>query len=270
MGVFSARARGGRVCLITGASSGIGADTARRLAGEGDHVVITARREDRLDALAREIEAKGGRVTSLPLDLGAPGAGEELVSRVADEVAPIDVLVNNAGFGAQIRFEEMEMVDLERMFRVNVFSLMEACKAVIPRMKRAGGGTIVNVASVGGLVPHPLNVAYCSTKHAVVGFSRSLRLELSGTGVHVVAFCPGGTKTEFWDVALDEIGWDPVLIASQASSDAVAREVVRATRSRRDVILPNLGAKMFIWADRWLKPLSDAGNVLYRDRVLRS
>lgn len=127
---------------------------------------------------------------------------------------------------------------------------------------------IVNVASVGGLVAHPLNVAYCASKHALVGFSRALRLELAGTGIQVVTVCPAGTRTEFFEVARGEIPFPGTFDRLAAPPEKVARAIVRASRKRRGMVLPGWQAKLLCWADRWLPWLSAAGNVRYRDRVL--
>ncbi|MBW1881450.1 MAG: SDR family oxidoreductase [Deltaproteobacteria bacterium] len=270
MAASSAAGRGGRVVLITGASSGIGADAARLFAERGDRVILVARREDRLRELANGIEHAGGDATVQAVDLIDPEAPDALMAWVEKEYGRLDVLVNNAGFGIQDRFEDMPDVDVERMFRVNVLAPMALARASLPLLRKEGGGSIVNVASVGGVMAHPLNVAYCASKHALVGFSKSLRLELWGTGIDVVCVCPGATDTEFFDVARRDVPFDPMIAKNTVPALKVAAVLVRAAESRRALIFPTWGAWFLGWAEKWLPWAVRIGNVSYRDRVLKA
>ena len=155
------------------------------------------------------------------------------------------------------------------MFAVNVLSPMALARAAVEVMRPRGSGSIVNVASVGGVVAHPLNVAYCASKHALVGFSESLRLELQGTGIRVVAVCPGATRTEFFEVARSNIPFSRMIDTFSGPAEHVARTIVRACHSRRPVVFPTWGAWFLHAADQWLPWLSRAGNVRYRNKVLR-
>ena len=256
------------VTVITGASSGIGRSAAKLFAERGDTVVLVARSVDRLNELAGEIERSGHRAVVRAVDLADPEATSALVGWVETECGRLDNLINNAGFGMQCRYESMPWDDVERMFRVNVLSLMALSKAAIPLLKQSGGGSIVNVSSVGGVVSHPLNVAYCASKHAVVGFSKSLALELHGTGIRVVVVCPGATSTEFFDRAERDIPFDPMIEKAKVPPEMVAKVLVKATAIRRPVVFPTWGARLLFWADRALPWLSRYGNVKYRDRVL--
>ena len=258
-----------KAVLITGASSGIGVAAAREFAAQGDRLVLTARREERLQELAEELRRRGGEAMVEVADLADPAAAPELAARAEARLGRVDVLVNNAGFGAQRRYEESDEQLTASMFQVNVLSAMALTRALVEGMKTRGSGAVVNVASVGGLVAHPLNVAYCASKHALVGFSRSLRLELSGTGVRVVAVCPGATRTEFFDVARGEIPFDAMIERFAAPPEVVADAIVRAADSRRALIFPTLSAWFMCWADRWLPWASQAGNLRYRDQVLQ-
>ncbi len=260
---------GGRAILITGASSGIGVAAARLFAGRGDRVLLSARRGDRLEALAGELGGVDAGVMVETADLAHPAAAEELAARAVERLGRVDVLVNNAGFGAQRRFTACDRELMERMLNVNLVSAMLLARAVAVGMVERGSGSIINVASVGGLVAHPLNVVYCASKHALVGFSRSLRLELKGTGVAVVAVCPGATRTEFFDVARGEIPFDDMIERFAAPPEKVAASIVRAAGSGRGVSFPTLSAWFLAWADKWLPWLSQAGNLRYRDQVLR-
>ncbi len=257
-----------QVVLITGASSGIGASAARLFGAQGARVVLVARRRERLEQLADELGRVGTNATVLAADMTCPNEVEALVPRVVADLGRLDVLVNNAGYGTQCRFEDMVASDVARMFAVNVAAPMALARAAVPVMRAQGGGSILNVASVGGVVAHPLNVAYCASKHALVGFSKSLRLELKGTGVRVTAVCPGATKTEFFDVALRDIPFGSVVETYAVPADTVAHVLLKASRSNRAVVFTTWSAWFLYAADRWLPWASEAGNVRYRDQVL--
>ena len=260
---------GGRAVLITGASSGIGVAAARAFAARGDRIVLSARRADRLEALAEELRGAGAEALVEVADLSDLTQTEELAHRAEQRLGRLDVLVNNAGFGAQRRFVETDRALLESMFNVNVLSAMLLSRAAAVGMVARGSGCIINVASVGGVVAHPLNVAYCATKHAMVGFSRSLRLELKGTGISVTAVCPGATRTEFFDVARGEIPFDAMIHRFAAPPEKVAEAILRAAQGNRAVLFPTLSAWFLAWADQWLPWFSQAINLRYRDQVMR-
>jgi len=259
---------GPRVVVVTGASSGIGEATARLFSARGCRVALVARRRERLERLRDELTAAGGEALAIPADLAMQDEATAVLPKVLDAWGRLDVLVNNAGFGAQQRFEETTPEDVERMFRLNVLSVMTLARAALGPMRAAGGGSIVNVASVGGVVAHPLNVAYCASKHALVGFSKALRLECRGTGIRVTAVCPGSTRTEFFDVARRGIPFDRMIEKWSVPPEKVARAIVRAAHRDRALVFPTWSAWFLFFADRWLTRLSEAGNVRYRDRVL--
>jgi short-subunit dehydrogenase len=258
----------GAVTVVTGASSGIGRCTAQLFAAQGDRVVLAARRAERLEQVRDELARRGHEALVVPTDLTLPGQAEALITRTVERWGRIDVLVNNAGYGTQCRFDEMPDEEVARMFTVNVLSAMALSRAAVGIMRQQGSGSIVNVASVGGVVAHPLNVAYCASKHALVGFSKSLRLELKGTGVRVSAVCPGATRTEFFDVAEGEIPFDEMIEKYSAPPQRVARAILKASRKNRALVFPTWSAWLLYFADRWLPWLSQAGNIRYRDKVL--
>jgi short-subunit dehydrogenase len=187
----------GRVVLITGASSGIGAATARLLARQGMRVVLTARRQDRLEALAREIEREGGAALAIPADLSDPSAREALVDQVEARWGPVEVLINNAGFGYYATVEDTPWEVVRRMFEVNILAMIHLTQRVVPGMRRLGRGHILNIASVAGYISTPPLTVYSATKFAVVGFSEGLRRELEPHGIHVTVISPGPVRTEF-------------------------------------------------------------------------
>jgi len=258
-----------RIVLITGASSGIGTSAARLFAAAGDRVVLSARRQERMEGLRDELKGLGHQALVLAANLAEVSQAEALVGRTVEAAGRIDVLVNNAGYGMQCRFEEMSPSEVGRMFAVNVLSAMALARAAAQEMRPRGAGSIINVASVGGVVAHPLNVAYCSSKHALVGFSKSLRLELLGSGVGVTAVCPGATRTEFFDVARRDIPFDKMIEKFSAPPETVARSIVRASRRNRALVFPTWSAWFLYFLDRWFPWISQLANLRYRDSVLK-
>lgn len=186
-----------RLALITGASSGIGAAFARRLAREGYDLIITGRGEGRLKALADELSrAHGVAVEIIVADLADPKGVEALVERI--RAAPdLGVLINNAGFGSSKPFHEDDLKGQEAMVKVHILATMALTYAAIPNMIKRGSGAIINVSSLAGYAPLPGTATYSGTKAFLSAFSEALSLELARTGVKVQALCPGFTKTEF-------------------------------------------------------------------------
>lgn len=186
--------------LVTGASSGIGADLARIHAEKGGDLVVVARRGERLNALKTEIEGKHGTgVRVIEADLGTE-AGIEAVVAGCDGVE-IDVLVNNAGFGGRGRFHERERADDLAMIDLNVRALVDLTHRFVGPMVARGRGRVLQVGSTAGLMPGPWQATYFATKAFVNSFGQALAEELSGTGVTVTVLAPGAVDTEFVDRA---------------------------------------------------------------------
>jgi len=183
------------VAIVTGASSGIGAATALRLARDGFIVHAAARRVDRM----RPLEAAG--VGIVALDVTDDPAVVFFVERVLSEHGRIDVLVNNAGYGAYGAFEEVPPEEARRQFDVNVFALARLTQLVLPSMRERRTGTIVNVSSIGGRIATPLGSWYHSSKFAVEGLSDALRIEVAPFGIRVVVIEPGAIETEWSGIA---------------------------------------------------------------------
>ncbi len=185
--------------LVTGASSGIGADIAREYARRGKPLVLTARRVERLEALAAELGALVP-VTVLPADLADRGAAAALFAATQARGLFVDTLVNNAGYGVPGRFLSAGWATHADFLQVMVTAVAELTHLYLPAMEAAGRGRILNVASLAGLVPaSPGHTMYGATKAWMIRFSESLALEVSPRGVHVTALCPGFTYTEFHD-----------------------------------------------------------------------
>ncbi len=183
-----------KLALITGASSGIGADLARAFHAGGHQVVLVARRRDRLDAVAAEL-GRGARV--FVADLADPATPSKLLA----EIGPVDVLVNNAGFGAAGRFAELDLAMQLRLVQVNISALTALTHMFLVPMRARGRGRVLNVASTAAFQPLPGLAVYAATKAYVMSLSEALWSELDGSGVTVTCLCPGATGTEFADVA---------------------------------------------------------------------
>ena len=188
----------GKVVIVTGASSGIGEATAREFGRAGAKVVLAARRADRLEALAQEIQAMGTEALPVPTDLSRLEHIQALIDRTLEEFGRIDVLVNNAGIGRLGWLEELDPVeDIEAQFDINVLGLVHTTRQVLPVMMEQRSGHIINMGSMAGLIATPSYAIYAASKHAVHGFSEALRREVKPWGIDVSILYPGGVKTEF-------------------------------------------------------------------------
>jgi uncharacterized protein len=225
------------VALITGASSGIGAEFARTRAAIGDDLVIVARDERRLEELAESCEKEHGiEVEVLAADLST-GAGTSVVeARLESDDPPVDLLVNNAGFGTVGKFPDLPREREAQEIQLNVVALMRLCHAALPGMVGRGRGGVINVSSLGGYQPTPLNATYGGTKAFVTSFSHALHEELRGTGVNVMVLCPGFTRTEFQERAGVDSSAVPNFLWQ--SADTVVAAALRAYDNGRAVCIP--------------------------------
>jgi len=188
--------------LITGASSGLGEEFAIQLAREKHDLVLVARREDRLRDVADRARGLGaGKVTVISSDLGRAAASDDLFKQVSAAGIAVDYLVNNAGFGTRGRFDQVPLDREIEEINLNVNALVALTHLFLPAMVAARNGTIINVASTAAFQPVPWMATYAATKAFVLSFSEALSTELQGTGVTVMALCPGPTRTEFQQVA---------------------------------------------------------------------
>jgi len=191
-----------RLALITGASAGIGAASARIYASHGYDVALTARRADRLEGLAAEIKLRSGvEAYAIPADLADPTGVDTVLAAIAEQGRVVDALINNAGYGLPGTYDSTSWADQAKFLQLMLTSVCEMTHKVLPGMVERKFGRIVNVASLAGLVPGAAgHTLYAATKGFLVKFSQSLHLENLATGVHVSALCPGFTYSEFHDV----------------------------------------------------------------------
>jgi short-subunit dehydrogenase len=184
--------------LITGASSGIGLEFASLFAKDGYHIVLTARNEDKLQEIADKLKTEHGvNITILAKDLSNPNGAEELTSELVANGIEVDVLINNAGFGAYGPFNESSWQEEKDMIQVNIMALTTLTKQLLPGMIKRNSGKILNVASTAAFQPGPLMAVYYATKAYVLSFSEAINYELRNTNVRVTALCPGATETNF-------------------------------------------------------------------------
>lgn len=202
--------------LVTGASSGIGAVYADRLAKRGHDLILVARNKARLEALAERLRAETGRaITVVPADLGDKSDLARVEAILKSDPA-ITTLVNNAGIGGVTPLLQSDVERMEEMITLNVTALTRLTYAAVPGFVARGGGTVVNIASVVGVAPEMLNGVYGGTKAFVLAFSQSLHHELAKQDVRIQAVLPGATATEFWDIAGNPVGNLPAAIVMSA------------------------------------------------------
>lgn len=232
----------GSVMLITGASSGFGAATARRCAAAGAHLALAARSAGQLDGLAAAIRKSGGEAVSLPADVTSDADVERLVEATLARFGRVDVLVNSAGFGVLNSIRTAPVSELEEMLAVNVAGAARCVQAVLPHMLARRRGQIVNIASIAGLLSTHNFAYYSASKAALLAMTRAMQLDLSGTGVRCVAICPGAARTPFFRrAAIKKVPRTAYLIP-WLSDDDVARTVARAVErdAEGEIVIPRV------------------------------
>ena len=231
----------GSTVLITGASSGIGADLARQLAERGYNVTLTARRKERLEELADELREAHDIVADVePCDLGSTSARGRLINKMQGGEREVVGLCNNAGFGNLGNFLDHELEEEVNVVRLNVDTVHHLTGAFLPRMVEQGAGAVLNVASTAAFQPLPGFATYAASKAFVHSFSEALHAELSGTGVSVTSLCPGFTRTEFDQRAGAEDAASKLPGFTWMDSEPVAREAIEGMIAGRRTVVPGV------------------------------
>jgi uncharacterized protein len=225
--------------LITGASSGIGAAIARRLAQRGNALTLVARREDRLTELSTDLHQRYGVRTGIVTgDLTDSDDRERVAAKVAELGLEVDVLVNNAGFGYAGKFVDAERARQVEMVQVNCEAVVDLCGRYLPEMAQRGQGAVLNIASTAAFQPMPGSATYGASKAFVLSYSEALHQEMRGQGVTVTAICPGPVRTEFTAAAgmkgADTAGPDFIWM----SAENLAEEAVKALEAGKRAVVP--------------------------------
>lgn len=223
----------GKAALVTGASSGIGRATALELAARGCNLALAARRVDRLEQVAAACRDRGVRCITVPTDVRLPDDCLRFVAEATRELGPPDILVNNAGFAILDPISDAAVADAEDMMATNYFGVLHCMRAALPSMLERGSGSIVNVASIVGLMGYASMGAYGATKGAVAVLSEALRNEVIDRGVRVSMVCPGTTDTEFFDTAYKEKMPAASRLIAAIPPERVARAIARAIQTGR-------------------------------------
>ncbi len=257
----------GKTAVITGATSGIGLETARAFASAGAHVVVAGRREERLAEFVAGVEAKGGQALAVRTDVTDAAEVAALMARAVERFGTLDILVNNAGVGLSARFMDQSLEDFRRVMEVNFWGAVHGCRAALPAMRaQPGGGVIINVSSIMGKRGAPFETAYCASKFALAGFSEALRTELLAEGIDVSTVFPGAVETEFFEASGDQVGMEAMARAMpKLPARQLARVIVQDARFPQPEIVMALDAqfldamnRMAPWALDWTMGLGAA------------
>lgn len=255
-----------RVAIVTGASRGIGAAMAEALAREGCHVVVAARSEAAIRALADRLHQDYAvRTLAVPTDMSDEAQVRSLVATAIETFGGVDILINNAGMGIFGAVDEVRMADLRHVFNVNFFSAVAAMQAVAPSMRQRGGGAIVNVSSIVGKFPSPLGGGYSATKYALQAVSGAARAELASDGIDVIVVCPGLTDTEFARHARVSVpgaehveGERPAPVSGVSPRRVAARTIRAIRRGEREVYITFFD-RCVVWGAQSFPGLLDWG-----------
>jgi short-subunit dehydrogenase len=239
-----------RRAIITGASSGIGRETALALAANGVRMVVIARREDRLRQLVEEINALGQNVEAVVGDITDPETRQCAIHTAQSKFGGLDILVNNAGVGALGLFEQADPQSIRRVMEVNFFALVEMTRLALPLLKQGVKPIVVNVGSIVGHRGIPHRSGYSASKFAVQGFSEAIRAEFTRLGIDVMLVSPGTTGTEFFDSEIERTSRPSWPEPRPVSAAKVAKAIVRGIRLGRHEVVPSGFARLLFWLNR--------------------
>ncbi len=259
-----------QVVVITGASQGIGRETALQLAVEGASVVIAARNEEALGTLAAEVDRLGGRAEAVVTDVGEWHQVDALARRAVERFGRIDTWVNNAAVSLYGTFDALTAEEMERVIRVNLVGQMYGTLAAIPHLKGQAGGTIVNVGSALSTRAIPLQAPYVAAKHGIKGFTEAIRMELErdAPGLNVVLILPSSINTPLFSLARSKLGVMPMPVPPVYEPRVVAEAILFAAGHRaRDIVVGGSG-KMLVEGERISATLTDR-YMLQGDRLFR-
>ena len=248
-----------QVVVITGASSGIGRETAVMLGQQGASVVLAARNEAALREVAMEIERLGGAAEVVVTDVAEWPQVERLAQRATDRFGRIDTWVNNAAVSAYATVEEMTVEEIDRILQVNLHGQLYGMKAALPHLTRQGQGTIINVASALAERAAPLQAAYCAAKHGIKGFTEALRMELARDhpGITVTLIEPSSINTPLFRHARSKLGVKPQPIPPVYEPRVVAETILFAAEHPRRTIVAGGSGKLLVMAERLSPALVD-------------
>ena len=238
--------------IVTGASSGIGKALALRLADEGAWLALAARNAQRLDSLATECQQRGGKAIAIPTDVADESQCTTLIQRTQETYGRIDMVVNNAGMDVVSKLEDLPDLHLfKQVIDVNFYGTVYCTYYALPYLKETSG-RIVNISSLGGLLAIPFNTSYVASKFAMIGFSDSLRMELTKAGVSVTVICPYWVITEFHERLLDKNGQSKgpsgraIYTEKMMTADQCAQIVLKAARQRKRQVVMRPGP-LAVW-----------------------
>lgn len=252
----------GKWALVTGASSGLGVDFAHQLAEMGCNLILVARREDRLKAVAEEIRQKRGvQVEVIIMDLSQPDAPQKLYDQIKAAEHTVDILINNAGFGLYGEFIKLDWEREQNMLQLDIMTVVHMTKLFVKDMVERNFGYVLQVASIGAYQPSPLYATYSAAKSFVLNFSEAVNYELRNTNVRISVVSPGITKTEFLQVSGQNATFYQRMV--MMTSEQVVRMGLNAMLKGRPSLVPGILNAITVWSNR-LMPRRVATMIGYR------